>query len=605
MRNVRLSRLLAQQEIAEIVQAMGCTSSLPLGVYNESGELISGDEHDEAQEFPVLMDGNVIGVVSGDMQAATIAKFLSFLAVQERDKLDLAREVMKRHREITLFLDAADKMHDDVVAPEEVREIVDKEAKELFKGHDVKVSIDGQGENVVDLRDAGEEDSGSEPGEEAPADIELEVDDELIHQDERVLSALLEARVAAPLERARSHGKVRSLLRTLEDLHGLNDLDAILDELLHAARKLSNADAGSIFLLDNPDTLRFSHVHNDSLFRKNMANAAMFTTFTVPVSEMSIVGFAAKTGKTVVIDDAYRLPRNLPYSFNAAFDKRTGYRTTSILAIPLRSYEDRLVGVMQIINARSENDQVQAFSRESQTFIPLLAHNAASIIERGQANRESVLRMVRLVAMRHPKETEAHAQRVGAYCAEIFRCWAANRAMDPAAARRFMDRLRIAAMLHDLGKLALSDSMAKRKDRTNGPSREYPLHTVQGAKLFAGSSTSLDLLCRDIALHHHERWDGTGFPGLVDLSKDTIGLQDLEAVQPLKGEEIPLPARIAALALAFEDMTRPAPHGLGLSDKQALKRVKQESGRHFDPAVAMAFFRSFRVLKAIARRYAE
>ena len=585
MRNVRLGRLLAREEVAEIIRSLATGAGMSLAIFNEAGELISGVHDENAQEFPVILDADVIGVVSGDRRAGAVARLLTYLAGEERDKLDLAREVMKRHREITLFLDYADRLGPNL-SPEQLRAMVDQEAGRLFEG-----------------REGG---AASEQGE-APAPLaglavpeQEEGDPVCAGDDEKLLAALLEARVAAPMERARSQGLVRAVLRTMEDLHSLNDLDSILDVILFEARKLASADAGSIFLLEDKETLRFSHVHNDTLFRKNSANAALFTNFTVPVSEMSIVGFAAKTGRTVVIDDAYRLPRNLPYTFNSSFDKRTGYRTTSILAIPLYSFEDKLVGVMQIINARDANGVVGPFSRESRTYIPLLANNAAAAIERGLATREIVLRMVRLIALRDPSETEAHARRVGAYAAEIFRRWAEDRSMDPAAARRFMDRLRIAAMLHDLGKIGLPDSAFKKKGKNDEAHSEFHRHTIHGARIFAGSSAALDLLCRDIALHHHERWDGKGYPGPVDLSSP-----DPRPAAALQGEEIPLPARIAALALALDAMTRPAPQGQGLTPKAVLAAVKLESGKRFDPAVVRAFFRSFKFLKAIGRKNSE
>lgn len=612
MRNVRLSRLLAREEVAEIVSSLGAGANMPLGIYNETGELISGQAVEGAAEFPVILDGDVIGVVSGDRRAAAVARLLTYLAGEERDKLDLAREVMKRHREITLFLDYADRMGPDL-NPEELRKIVDREARKLFQEHEVSVSLEPEGEaakarvkapspaEVPAAKVASKSaKSAAKAQQGAGKDDKQGQDDDSVARDEQLLAALLEARVAAPIERARSRGLVRAVLRTMEELHSLNDLDAILDAILFEARKLANADAGSIFLLEDKETLRFSQVHNETLFKRSTVNAAAFTSYTVPVSEMSIVGFAAKTGQTVVIDDAYRLPRNLPYTFNSSFDKRTGYRTTSILAIPLKSFEEKLVGVMQIINARDNQGVVGPFSPESLIYIPLLANNAAAAIERGQATRETVLRLVRLTALRDQAETEAHAQRVGAYAAEIFRRWAADRAMDPDATRRFLDRLRIAAMLHDLGKIGLPDSALRKKGRNGSGSQDYQCHTIQAARLFANSSVPLDVLCRDIALHHHERWDGKGFPGHVDLDDP-----DARPGTPLQGEEIPLPARIVNVALAYENMTRPAPHGQGLEPREVLRAVKAEAGKRFDPAVTLAFFKCFRVLKALNRTIAE
>ena len=141
MRNVRLGRLLAREEVAEIVKSLASGPGTPLAIFNEAGELISGEHDENAQEYPVILDDDVIGVVSGDRRAGAVARLLTYLAGEERDKLDLAREVMKRHREITLFLDYAERLGPNL-SPEELRAIVDREAKNLFKNREVSVSLE-------------------------------------------------------------------------------------------------------------------------------------------------------------------------------------------------------------------------------------------------------------------------------------------------------------------------------------------------------------------------------------------------------------------------------------------------------------------------------
>jgi hypothetical protein len=135
---------------------------------------------------------------------------------------------------------------------------------------------------------------------------------------------------------------IRDILTVIEELNTLKDVDANLDRVLGEARAMTNADAGSIFLVEG-EHLRFSYVHNDTLFRGTDASKHLYTNFAVPINEKSIVGYAAKTGESVVIEDAYALPvtSRIPLQ---NFDEDTGYRTRSMLTIPLKTFQSRIVG---------------------------------------------------------------------------------------------------------------------------------------------------------------------------------------------------------------------------------------------------------------------
>jgi len=253
-------------------------------------------------------------------------------------------------------------------------------------------------------------------------------------------------------------------MKKIEEFNYLQDIDAILDKILEEARSLSSADAGSIFIAED-SRLRFGYVHNDTLFKKDTANEAIYLDFTMPVDDQSIVGYVALTGKTIVIDDAYNLPSGSPFTFNAEYDRKSGYQTRSILALPLFTFHGRLVGVMQLINAKDEKGQVIPFFKKIQDLIPLLANNAAVAIDRGTMNREMILRMVKMAELRDPKETGAHVQRVGAYSAEIYQQWAIRHGIDRQERNRQKDLIRLSAMLHDVGKVGIPDSILKKPDR--------------------------------------------------------------------------------------------------------------------------------------------
>jgi len=132
-----------------------------------------------------------------------------------------------------------------------------------------------------------------------------------------------------------------------------------------------------------------------------------------------------------------------------------------------------------------------------------------------------------------------------------------------------------AAPLHDLGKVALPDRvLLKEGAYTESERLQMQEHTTLGAGLLRGGDSSLIQMAEEIALNHHERWDGAGYP------------------QGLRGEQIPLSARIVAVADAFDAMTHPRPHRAALTVAEALAELERESGAQFDPEVVAAFLRA-------------
>lgn len=398
-----------------------------------------------------------------------------------------------------------------------------------------------------------------------------------------------------------SESVVLSILRVNEELHHLKDVDTILDRILYEARKIAGADAGSIFLVEG-NTLRFSYVHNDTLFSEDEANAALYSDMKLPIDANSIVGYVALTDNNLVIDDTYKMSATLPYAFNPAFDKKSGYKTTSIFAMPLKNFQDKLVGVMQLINAKNDQGKVVPFSKESQLYIPLFANNAAAAIESGIMNRELVLRMMKMAELRDPGETGAHVQRVGAYSAEIYQRWAANKKIDKKTMKKNRDLIRLASMLHDVGKVGISDTILKKPARlTEEEFKTMQWHTVFGARLFVKNTSELDKISFEIALRHHEKFAGGGYPGhLTDVMSDEQQHPSLK-----KGEEIPLVARIASLADVFDALSSRRSYKEPFPDDKIVQIIEKDTGTHFDPEIVASFFQIFDVIKAIRSKFKD
>ena len=386
---------------------------------------------------------------------------------------------------------------------------------------------------------------------------------------------------------------VVSILDTISSLNRLNDLDMILDRTLSEARALTNADAGSIYLFKD-HSLLFSHVQNDSLFGQRGAGAAQYSNISIPINSETIVGHSALTENVVVIDDAYQLPADVPYRFNPVFDKGNNYHTTSILTIPLLSPHDALVGVMQLINAMDDQGEITVFSEHSKTMTLLFANNAAMSIERAMLNRKVILRMVKMTELHDPKETGAHVQRVGAFSAEIYQHWAEKKGLPATEIKHYRDLISMASMLHDAGKVGISDNILKKPAKLT--SYEYNIlkkHTLYGARLFDSISSELDRMTYDIALHHHEKWNGQGYPGRGEHLEGS----------GLAGEEIPLAARIVALADVFDALSSDRCYKDSWEKEKVYEAIRSESGKHFDPELVQVFFEITEILHAIQQKF--
>jgi len=395
---------------------------------------------------------------------------------------------------------------------------------------------------------------------------------------------------------------VLTILKTTDEVNQLKDVDTILDKILYESRKFANADAGSIFLVEDNE-LYFSYVQNDTLFPDAGANAALYQNFTIPISETSIVGYVAKTRQSLTIDDAYKIEPTQPYSFNKTFDTKSGYRTSSVLTIPLIAQQSRLVGVLQLINAKNDMGKIVPFSKEAQTYIPLFCNNASVAIERGKMNRELILRMMQMAELRDPSETGMHVQRVGAFSAEIYGTWASRRGHSAKEIKRTRDNIRLAAMLHDVGKVGIPDVILKKPGRLTPEEFDIiKMHTIFGARLFNNVTSELDQMSKDIALRHHEKWSSPGYPGTI-----TPNIWDPRPQMgaPINGESIPLAARICAVADVFDALSSPRSYKDPFPDEKSLAILDEGSGNHFDPEIIEIFHEIFDVIKAIQFKYKE
>ena len=304
--------------------------------------------------------------------------------------------------------------------------------------------------------------------------------------------------------------KLDTLVRLGVELNEVNDLDLLLERVLTKARQVVNADAGSIYIRDG-ERLLFTYTQNDTLQRRlPNGEKLIYSTFSIPIDEKSLAGYVATTGHTLNIEDVYRIDPTQPFAFGKKYDEASGYKTGSALTIPLKNTNGDILGILQIINAQDGEGRVVAFSQDDEKMMHHFAAVASVALERAQMTRQIILRMIRMAELRDPKETGAHVNRVAGYALEIYEQWARRHQLRKKEIDRNRDMLRMAAMMHDVGKVAISDLILKKPARLAEDEFEImKQHTVLGARLFLDRQSDFDHAAGQVALNHHERWDGT------------------------------------------------------------------------------------------------
>jgi len=403
--------------------------------------------------------------------------------------------------------------------------------------------------------------------------------------------------------------KLELITQITLDINEVKDLDILLGRTLTRVRRFFTADAGSIYLREG-DQLRFRYTQNDTLQKRLPPHEKLiYSTFSIPINNQSISGYVAGNNEVVNIPDVYAIPSSAPFTFDPQFDKLSKYRTCSILAVPITNQQGNVLGVLQVINSMDDDGNVVPFAKSDEPLIRHFATSAALAVERAQMTRNIILRMISMAELRDPTETGAHVNRVAAYSVELYERWALKKRVSPEEMEREMDILRIAAMLHDVGKIAISDLILKKPGQLTPEEFEViKTHTYLGARLFTTAQSDFDDRAAEVALNHHERWDGTGYPGHINAvtEKPLPGFVKPDGnPMPKKGEEIPLFGRIVAVADVYDALRSKRAYKEPWEEGRILEEMHRLSGSHFDPEIADAFFSSFAVLKSIAERYPD
>jgi len=405
-----------------------------------------------------------------------------------------------------------------------------------------------------------------------------------------------------------------NIIRIDSELSKIYDYDLLLEKILFEARKVANADAGSIYVAvpaeedeKGVEKIAIKYSQNDTIQKTIPPGQKMvYSIFSLPINEKSISGYCALKKIMVNITDMYNIPPDAPYSFNSTFDAMTGYKSMTSLTIPLVS-DNRLIGVIQLINAKDKAGNTVPFSSNDEVLLNHFANNTSMVLQRAHITRTMIMRMIKMSELRDPEETGTHVNRVAGYATEIYDCWAFHKKITVVEREKYHDILKMSAMLHDIGKVAISDTILKKPAFFTPEERKImQQHTVLGARLFDNLNSPLDTLSKEIVLTHHENWDGTGYPGWIDPDTNNVERAD-DKGNPLgkKGEEIPLGGRIVAIADVYDALCSKRAYKEPWSDDAVEAEMRKLSGSKFDPELIEIFFEVLPNIKQIKKQYPE
>jgi HD-GYP domain-containing protein (c-di-GMP phosphodiesterase class II) len=381
-------------------------------------------------------------------------------------------------------------------------------------------------------------------------------------------------------EASLAKGLLEGLVEVGVNLSGHKNAQAIYNGVLAEARKIAHAEAGAIYVLDG-DNFVVAAAQNDSPEGDDLVKARLDVTHRVDGE--SIVAFAASTGRILNIPDAGNLPEGAPYRVDRDQDAACGYATRSIVAVPMVIPSGESIGVLELVNCVDSQGQVGQFPAEANAAVSSLATMAAVTVHNHRiqedlktAQLDCIIRLS-VAAEFRDDDTAEHILRISRTATIIAETLGLGADM--------VELIQHASPMHDIGKIGIPDAILRKPGPLTFEERNIvEKHTLIGADILADPPNELISVARDIALTHHERWDGKGYPNGA------------------AGNDIPLPGRIVSLADVFDALVSKRCYKEAFAMEIALEIMRFEDGKHFDPDVAAAFFS---VLPEVLKFYGE
>jgi HD-GYP domain-containing protein (c-di-GMP phosphodiesterase class II) len=333
------------------------------------------------------------------------------------------------------------------------------------------------------------------------------------------------------------------------------DLDDLLNIVLRKAEEVMEAETSSVFRIDEEKRDLYFIIA-----RGEKGQAAK--EIRVPIGK-GIVGWVAKHGKSLLVSDVTKDPR-----WFKGVDKKTKFVTKSIMAVPLVA-KGKIIGVAEVLNKRRN----RKFNKTDLEMFESLSNQIAVAIENAALYREldelflaSIRAIVEAVDAKDPY-TRGHSARVVEYSLVI------GEAMN--MKKEELKKLEISAILHDVGKIGIPDRILGKPGKLTFEEYAYmKRHPVLGSSIIEPIAELQGLIPN--IMHHHERYDGTGYP------------------RGLKGEKIPLYARIICVADSFDAITTDRPYRKKKSLKTAFSELTNNVDTQFDKKLVGIFIREYK-----------
>lgn len=345
--------------------------------------------------------------------------------------------------------------------------------------------------------------------------------------------------------------QLHALIRMTSLINSTLDTGEVRRRAIEAAAELVDAEAGSLLLIDSEKGELFFEVATGEKGEK-------VREVRLRMGE-GIAGWVAERGESVIVHDVENDPR-----FFKGVDEKSKFKTRSLIAVPVKTKE-RIIGVLEAINKRNGR-----FDTEDKEILQAFANQVAIAIENANLYKElketfygTIEALAETIEKRDPY-TGGHTKRVMNYAVAIGK--------ELGLSESELEALKLAAILHDIGKIGIRDNiLLKQTKLTEDEAMIMNMHPKYGAEILGHIKQLKDVIPG--MRGHHERYDGTGYP------------------DHLRGEEIPLFARIIAVADAFDAMTTDRPYRKALNKELVYEELRRFSGRHFDPQVVNAFIK--------------
>jgi len=332
------------------------------------------------------------------------------------------------------------------------------------------------------------------------------------------------------------------------------DTDSVREKSLKATCRLVNSETATLYLVDEKTM--------ELYFETTLGAGGLIKQIRLPIDETSLAGSVALTGRSLQINDVKKDPRH----FKTA-DKKSKFDTRNMIVCPVIS-KGKVIGVLQAINKLD-----QGFITEDLQLLESLSNQVAIAIENAMLYEKMRLNFYQTAeALAEAIDfrdlyTGGHSKRVAEFSVTISR--------ELGHEGNFIDDIKLAAVLHDIGKIGIDDCILRKQGKLND--EEYDIMKLHPEIGYQILSHIEDL--KDVTLgirHHHEKFDGSGYP---------MGLKEYE---------VPEIARIIAVADTFDAITSTRPYRKAQSIEFAIKELNEWSGKQFDPKIVDAFMTCYR-----------